>query len=299
MAASTITRTTWTNDTGIPAAPVGDGTILNNARLQDIYSAIDQMFSGAGSYASLTLGGLFSVEGFGTSKFEASGTGNQLLVVRNVAAGATNSAEVSIGNDISLSAGRIIHTSSTYTPSAPFQADSFNVMSTRPGGMGVGTISAHTLRLYTASTERLTISGAGVFAFASGSSVTSVPIADGSAASPSLVFASDLNTGLFRAAEDRLNIAAGGVEMASFENGSTDSKRFIMKHHANLGAAPPAVEIQRNTAGAGGALGLQSRNGTAYWLYVSDDGKLRIYANAFPARTIDSDTVGTVVGTQS
>jgi hypothetical protein len=63
MAASTITRDTWTNDTGTAAAPNLDGTVINNAALQNnVYARIDELFSGAGSYTTLTLGGSLSVE---------------------------------------------------------------------------------------------------------------------------------------------------------------------------------------------------------------------------------------------
>jgi hypothetical protein len=64
MAASTITRDTWTNDTGTAANPNADGTVINNAALQNnIYARVDELFSGAGSYVTLTLGGKLSVEG--------------------------------------------------------------------------------------------------------------------------------------------------------------------------------------------------------------------------------------------
>ena len=64
MAASTITRDTWTNDTGTASVPNLDGTVINNAALQNnIYARVDEMFSGAGSYTTLTLGGKLSVEG--------------------------------------------------------------------------------------------------------------------------------------------------------------------------------------------------------------------------------------------
>lgn len=55
--ASTITRDTWTDDTGSAASPNLDGTVLNNDALQDnIYARIDEMFAGAGSYATFDFG---------------------------------------------------------------------------------------------------------------------------------------------------------------------------------------------------------------------------------------------------
>lgn len=42
--ASTISRATWTNDSGTAANPNGDGTILNNTRLQqDVYDKVDAL----------------------------------------------------------------------------------------------------------------------------------------------------------------------------------------------------------------------------------------------------------------
>lgn len=61
--ASTITRTTWTNDTGSAAVPNNDGTVLNNAALQAIYDKIDQLFAGASPYNPLILGGSLQVDG--------------------------------------------------------------------------------------------------------------------------------------------------------------------------------------------------------------------------------------------
>lgn len=60
MAASTITRTTWTDDDGTGTT----GTIINNAALHaDVYDKVDQLMAGTGSYTTLTLGGSLSVEG--------------------------------------------------------------------------------------------------------------------------------------------------------------------------------------------------------------------------------------------
>lgn len=54
MAASVITRTTWTDDSGSGL----DGTIINNAQLQAaIYDKIDALLAGTGSYVTLELGG--------------------------------------------------------------------------------------------------------------------------------------------------------------------------------------------------------------------------------------------------
>ena len=125
MAATTISsRPTWTNDTGSAAAPAGDGTIINNARLQaDVYDVIDALFAGAGAYATFTLGGKFAVEGFGAHTFSAGGTGVNAVRVRNTTAGTGNYAEVAIGNDSAVVRGYAQMYSTTYTPSGPVFAD--------------------------------------------------------------------------------------------------------------------------------------------------------------------------------
>lgn len=59
MAVSTITRTHWTDDDGSGTT----GTIINEAQLQAIYDAIDQLFAGAGSYTTFVIGGSLEVVG--------------------------------------------------------------------------------------------------------------------------------------------------------------------------------------------------------------------------------------------
>jgi hypothetical protein len=60
MAASTITRDTWTDDDGTGTF----GTVLNNAILQaNIYDRIDAMFAGSGSYATFEFGGAMKSAG--------------------------------------------------------------------------------------------------------------------------------------------------------------------------------------------------------------------------------------------
>jgi hypothetical protein len=138
MAASTITRATWVNDSGTPAVPVGDGTAINNARLQaDVYDKIDQMFAGAGAYATLTVGGKLAVEGSGNPAVNFSGgvAGRQALLLRNTTAGAASDTEIQIGNDATTTALRLWHGASNYTPSGIFAADGAVVEGRRPGGL--------------------------------------------------------------------------------------------------------------------------------------------------------------------
>src|SRR5579864_4932673 len=108
MAASVWQRDVWVNDSGSFSAPNGDGTVLQNSVLQNhIYARNDAVLSGAGVYATLELGGLLKVDGFGNNQFAASGTGTHALTVQNVLAGTTNLAVVQIGNDAAADAAAL------------------------------------------------------------------------------------------------------------------------------------------------------------------------------------------------
>jgi hypothetical protein len=154
MAASTITRDTWTNDSGTPANPVGDGTLIGNTQLQNhIYARIDELFAGAGAYATLTLGGKLAAEGFGTHTFAAGGSGAHLISVRNTAAGTTNVAGYELGNDASASAGALRVTASSFTASGSSPQDGLALVGGRAGGISIAAEHASgALRFYTGGT---------------------------------------------------------------------------------------------------------------------------------------------------
>lgn len=165
MAASTITRATWTNDSGTPSSPVGDGTLLNNTRLQnDVYAKIDEMFAGAGSYATFTFGGFLAVEGFGSHLFSAGGTGGNLIMPRNTTAGTGNYAGVRVGNDATNAVLELYATTTTYTASGDTPQDGSLVRGARAGGLSISaTDAAGVVRFYTGgTTERMRLTAAGM-----------------------------------------------------------------------------------------------------------------------------------------
>ena len=152
--ATVITRTTWTNDTGTPASPVGDGTVINNARLQgDVYDKVDQMFAGGAGYETFTFGGAVATEGFDASGFaaifSASRTGGIVAQVKNPTAGTANNSEWQLGNDGS-NLGRIIFCSSTFTTAGSVIADGLSMLCNGAGGLIIaathasGAIKFHT-----------------------------------------------------------------------------------------------------------------------------------------------------------
>ena len=166
MAASTIggPRPTWTNDTGTAASPAADGTILNNARLQaDVYDQVDELFAGAGAWATLTFGGLIAAEGFGTHTFSAGGTGANSLAVRNTTSGTGNSAQVLVGNNSSASLGALYALSSAYTTSGQYVAGTFLVEASGAAGLGISAANAAgVIDLWTAGVKRGTVTAAGL-----------------------------------------------------------------------------------------------------------------------------------------
>lgn len=153
MAASTMTRTgvTLVNDTGTPSAPVGDGTLLNNAWVQTFMDRIDALFSGA-----LTIGGVLTAEGFGSHTFSASGTGSNAIAVRNPTAGTANAGALHLGNDSSATRGVVRMHSTTYTSTGVHYADGLSITSA-----GVNGISLSCSNAAASAVIRLNPSGAG------------------------------------------------------------------------------------------------------------------------------------------
>jgi hypothetical protein len=166
MAASTITRDIWLDDTGTPAAPAGDGTIVGNFQLQNhIYARIDQMSSGAGGYTTLTFGGKIAVDGFGVHTFSAGGAGGNVIAVRNTSGGTTNYAGLLLGNDASISAGFISETASNYAAAGSVPQDGMVLGTARPGGVSISAEHASgAIRFYAGTaTERARLQASGAF----------------------------------------------------------------------------------------------------------------------------------------
>ena len=159
MAASTITRDTWTDDTGTPAAPNADGTLINNSVLQNhIYARIDAMFAGAGAYVTFTVGGRIAAEGFGTHSFSAGGAGENRILLRNTNAGTGNFAGVNVQAD-GASVVALQQFSTTFTTSGSAVADGGLVIGTGAGGLNLSAAHASgVLRFFTASGEAMRVS---------------------------------------------------------------------------------------------------------------------------------------------
>ena len=114
--ATTLDRSliTFTNDTGTPASPNGDGTLINMALFTAIYDEIDQLFNGT-TANPFVFGARLQVDGFGTHAFDASGAGGNVLRVRNSNSGTTAYGRLAVGNDTSAEGATLTAYSSTFT----------------------------------------------------------------------------------------------------------------------------------------------------------------------------------------
>lgn len=113
MAASIITRTSWTDDDGSGTT----GTIINNAQLQAVYDAIDQLFSGAGSYTTTTFGGNVRLEGTTGLKLKGIATGSLVASAAGDAAIAYDSTQKQLVSSID---GNGFGPLGTFLPANPF-----------------------------------------------------------------------------------------------------------------------------------------------------------------------------------
>ena len=146
-----ISRSTWTDDTGTPAAPAGDGTPIDNAELQKIYANVDAMIA-----AAISFGATVSAEGLGTHLFSAGDAGSNVIRVRNTSAGATNLGGVEIGNDADADLGRLWALASSYTATGALKQNGVALRAMGAGGLSLAAEHASgDLRGYARGTSKL------------------------------------------------------------------------------------------------------------------------------------------------
>lgn len=140
MAASTISRATWTDGSS--------GTTINNARLQaDVYDKVDALIA-----ANITFGGTISAEGFGTHTVSSGGSGGNILKLRNSTAGTTNYCQFQLDND-GGNIGALLVTSSTYTTVSDVVASAMALRSVGSGGLILSAVHASgSIKMYANST---------------------------------------------------------------------------------------------------------------------------------------------------
>jgi hypothetical protein len=109
------------------------------------------------------------------------------------------------------------------------------------------------------SGQFISTDGSGTLSFATPASGAS-NLADGSAATPSVNYSADTNTGIFRAGNDLLAFSTGGTERARFD----DSGRLLLRTSSTSGFIPPgeafttAATVQVSGSSSSGASSLQA-----------------------------------------
>jgi hypothetical protein len=133
---------------------------------------------------NFTIGGLLTVNGFGTHALSASGTGGQILSIRNPTAGSFNIADLQLGNDSSAARFELFITSTTYTASEG--ADTACAYSQGAGGFkffainAIGTIGFYaggitlSAKINANGTQTWAPYGAGAATFDASGNITSV-----------------------------------------------------------------------------------------------------------------------------
>ncbi len=114
---------------------------------------------------TVNMTGLLTVSGFGTHAFDSTGTGGNVLRVRNSTAGTGNYSELSLGTDGDNQAGLLRAMSSTYTTSAPFVQAGVVLWSQFVGGLSLSAVHASgAIRFYSGgTTERARLAADGTF----------------------------------------------------------------------------------------------------------------------------------------
>lgn len=179
MASSTITRPTLTDDSGTPAAPVGDGDLVDAAFIADLLNRIDDLFSRAETIVQI-----MSAEGFGTHDFTGSGTGINEIEMRNAASGATNLARIALGNNAAALAGALEAFSSAFTTANLRTANGITLRALLAGGLALVAEAGTLVLAANGTTETVTWNGEDLEAVGANRGACHVPmVLDGSVAS--------------------------------------------------------------------------------------------------------------------
>jgi hypothetical protein len=160
-ASSTLTVA---NNVGIAATKklYLDGVAMSgDTYISESASNVLSLYSG-GVESKLT-SGILTVSGLGQHSFSASGTGGNVLIVRNSTAGTGNYTGFWVGNDTAVDTTVLATLSSTYTTSGPYVANGTILTNSQVGGLSLQAAHASgAIRFYSGgTTERMTLSSSG------------------------------------------------------------------------------------------------------------------------------------------
>jgi hypothetical protein len=135
--ASNVPRSHWSNDSGTPNAPVGNGTQINESELQKIYNNIDTLIA-----SDITFGGLVHSEAYGTHTWQASGASVMRHLLRNTNSGSGAATSFTIGNDAATIVADFAVYSSGASVSGAVQAPNRTILVGNAAG-GVAIAATH------------------------------------------------------------------------------------------------------------------------------------------------------------
>lgn len=122
-----------------------------------------------------------------------------------------------------------------------------------------------------------------------------VPLADGSAAIPTLTFNNDRDTGLFRKADNTIGVAVGGVEVGSFD--STGFITDILKFTSSVVKVTTKVYVMLDD----GVQNLPTHTSWMFGIVVAGDNQERslFFANAAGTVVLVSNSTNVIANSDT
>jgi hypothetical protein len=141
------------NGVGLASGSSVSGTTGTYSKFTSPTSLSDSLVSESGS--TITMAGLLAVTGLGVHSITASGTGLQVLNIRNTNAGTASGAVLQLGNDLTPNQTVVEALSSTWVPGAlNFNiANSSVLVGIGTGGLNLATLASAPIRLFTGNIE--------------------------------------------------------------------------------------------------------------------------------------------------
>jgi hypothetical protein len=150
------------------------------------------------------------------------------------------------------------------------------------------------------NTTAMTVSGSNQsVTFAGAVNVASSAFANGSAASPSITFTGDTNTGIFSPAADTIAFSEGGAEIARFDSSgnlgigttSVGMGFHVVKNWTSGAATVGAQSVTAFASGGEAGYGTFDSNGTRHAYFSSADTATRIWVNTTKPLVFGTDAV--------
>jgi hypothetical protein len=121
------------DDSGTPASPNNDGTLVDKALMDAILDNINAMWSGATQVFS----GVFDFQGLGTHQISSGGAGHNTLRVENTSDGTDRAGTVEVGSQGDADQGRLEAYAPSYTETAVAKQSGVGLRSMGAGGLSL------------------------------------------------------------------------------------------------------------------------------------------------------------------